>query len=82
MRTTITLDPDVALLVEQEMEATDRKFKDVVNEALRNQLSPARVDLAFPVADLGQLKVEVANFNHLASELEDEHLLNKLREGR
>lgn len=42
MRTTITLDPDVALLVEREMAARNAHFKQVVNDALRRQLGAAK----------------------------------------
>lgn len=78
-RTTITLDEDVAQLVEDEMTATGQKFKDVVNDALRRQLAPSyEVDFVFPSLDCGERLVEVSNFNHLASALEDEYLLGKL----
>ncbi len=35
MRTTITLDPDVAVLVERVVAARRQRFKDVINSALR-----------------------------------------------
>jgi len=40
MRTTLTLDPDVAVLVEQARESTKRSFKEIVNDALRRGLAP------------------------------------------
>ena len=38
MRTTLTLDPDVAALLERIRAARDATLKDVVNEALRHGL--------------------------------------------
>ena len=35
MRTTLTLDPDVAQILQREMRRTDRSMKAVVNDALR-----------------------------------------------
>jgi hypothetical protein len=38
MRTTLTLDPDVAVLVERARESTKSSLKEVVNQALRKGL--------------------------------------------
>jgi len=38
MRTTITLDPDVAAKLKAEMRRTGKKFRDVVNSSLRRGL--------------------------------------------
>jgi hypothetical protein len=38
MRTTRTLDDDLATMLKQEAEASGRPFRDVVNEALRRGL--------------------------------------------
>jgi hypothetical protein len=40
MRTTLTLDPDVARLIEDEVHRRRRPVKEVVNEALRRALAP------------------------------------------
>jgi hypothetical protein len=40
MRTTLTLDPDVARLIEDEMHRQRKPFKQVVNEAIRRGLAP------------------------------------------
>jgi hypothetical protein len=42
MRTTITLEPDLARALRQRAKDTDRTFKDVVNDAIRNGLTRAR----------------------------------------
>jgi hypothetical protein len=41
MRTTLTLDPDVAKLLEEETRRQRKTFKQVVNEAIRRGLAPA-----------------------------------------
>ena len=35
MRTTLTIDPDVEMLIQREMRRTERSMKAVVNDALR-----------------------------------------------
>ncbi|ANS79051.1 hypothetical protein SGUI_1655 [Serinicoccus hydrothermalis] len=84
MRTTITLDPDVAALVEREMAARDIRFKQAVNDALRRQLGgEAGVrPLVVPARDLGPVSVDLGGANRVADELEDEALVRKLAEGR
>ena len=39
MRTTLTLDPDVAVLVEEARDKTKRPLKEIVNDALRRGLT-------------------------------------------
>lgn len=59
MRTTLTLDPDVAVLLEKARETTKKSMKEIVNQALRRGLSEAttggepRESYATPPADLG-----------------------------
>ena len=78
MRTTLTLDPDVAKLLEETVHRTRRPLKAVVNEALRR-------GLAAPQAAERRRRVRVephhsalrpgfdlAGFNKLADDLEDE----------
>jgi hypothetical protein len=84
MRTTLTLDPDVALRLEREMKRTGLGLKAAVNQALRVGLGmtdkpteprPFRVephDFGFrPGTDLDRL-------NQLADELEAEEAAKKL----
>lgn len=42
MRTTLTLDPDVARMLEAEVHRLRKPFKQVVNDALRRALVPGR----------------------------------------
>ena len=62
MRTTLTLDPDVAVLIEEAREKTKRSLKEVVNEALRRGLSEPALSreraeaYATPAVDLGECR--------------------------
>ena len=40
MRTTLTLDPDVARMIEEEVHRLRKPLKQVVNDALRRGLAP------------------------------------------
>lgn len=56
MRTTLTLDDDLAVMLKREAESSRRPFRDVVNDAIRRGLvestSPRPV-VEVPVFDLG-----------------------------
>ena len=85
MRTTLTLDPDVAKLLEDAVHRTRRPLKFVVNDALRRGLG------SFPrAAARRRLRVEshrsalrpgfdLAGFNKLVDELDDQAILAKAR---
>lgn len=86
MRTTLTLDPDVARLIEDAVHRERRAMKQVVNDALRRALAPTpgpreryqvvpHVSSILPGTDLDRL-------NQLADELEDEAILARARTGR
>jgi hypothetical protein len=83
VRTTLTLDPDVQNLLEQEAQRTRKPFKQVVNEALRRGLTRTekkRPKLVVRVHD-GRLRpgYDPAAFNALADELEDAEQLGKAK---
>jgi hypothetical protein len=40
MRTTLTLDPDVSRMLEEEVHRVQKPFKQVVNDAIRRGLAP------------------------------------------
>ena len=76
MRTTLTIDPDVAQLLQQEMRRTDRNMKTVVNDALRRglgaqgklpRLPSFKVE---PHAFVFKTDVDTGRLNQLADELE------------
>jgi hypothetical protein len=87
MRTTLTLDPDVARLLREEAHRQRRSFKDVVNDAIRKGLAPSvspkmgrfRVRPHRTVLRPG---IDPGGLNRLVDELEDEALLGKVRGGR
>ncbi len=63
MRTTLTLDPDVAALAERMQRVRGQSFKAIVNEALRSGLRamevPSGESVAYktPAVDLGRCMV-------------------------
>jgi hypothetical protein len=88
MRTTLTLDPDVAQLLEEETHRQRKPFKQVVNEAIRRGLAPVpkasgperyRVR---PHKTTLRPGIDAGSLNRLVDELEDEALVDKLRTGR
>lgn len=84
MRTTVTLDPDVDALVQHAMREEGLGFKDVVNAALRRDLSRqfgAHTPFVQPVFNMGRPLVDLTKANALAGELEDEVLMQRLRAG-
>lgn len=56
MRTTLTLDEDIAERLQAESQRTGRSFKEVVNEHLRTSLARSRAS-----KPMGQFRVEPAD---------------------
>lgn len=78
MKTTLTIDPDVELLLQREMRRTGRSMKAVVNDALRvglalrsKQPRPSRFEVE-PHAFGFKPGVDADRLNQLADELEAE----------
>lgn len=78
MRTTVTLDPDVAALIERVMAERGIGFKQAVNEALRAGLAGDRAPFRQQTMQLGRPNVDLDRALRLAGELEDEALVDKL----
>jgi len=80
MRTTLTIDPDVRLLLDRRMRERGLSFKEAVNGALRDSLaeSGGRARFHTPTFDLGEPLVPLDKALRLAGELEDEELLRRL----
>jgi hypothetical protein len=83
MRTTLTLDPDVARLLEDAVHRERRPMKQVVNDALRRALTaPSSYREPFRVAvhesDV-RPGLDLTGFNRLADELEDEAIIEVSR---
>ena len=84
MRTTVTLEPDVETLLRKAVRSSGAPFKQVLNNALRDGLSPRpgpRKAAVFRqrVFDLGLPRLDLRKANSLADELGDEALLAKMR---
>jgi hypothetical protein len=60
VRTTLTLDDDVAVMVEQRRKATGDSLKDVVNEALRQGLR----ELAAPPRRRSEFRTQAVDLGH------------------
>jgi hypothetical protein len=81
MRTTVTLEPDVAKLLDEAVHRERRPFKAVLNDALRRGLTvsePPRADERFEIVPHHATLMpgwDPAGFNRLADDLEDESLL-------
>jgi hypothetical protein len=84
MRTTLTLDPDVARMLEEEAHRQRRPWKQVVNDAIRRGLvAQARMPSlkryrVTPHKTTLRAGIDPAAFNKLADELEDEAVLKKI----
>jgi hypothetical protein len=83
VRTTLTLDPDVARLIDEEVHRQRRPLKQVVNDAIRRGLSPQsrttdpRPFRVVPHRASLRAGLDPASLNRLADELEDDSLLAK-----
>lgn len=79
MRTTLTLDDDVALLLQEAAHRTRTPVKHIVNAALRAALSPPATERApyretVHHAELAA-GLDLTGFNKLADELEDDAII-------
>ncbi|WP_446223495.1 antitoxin [Nocardia sp. IBHARD005] len=80
MRTTVTLDPDVAALIAKRMRETGASFKKALNDAVRATLAPqpTRAEVRVPTRSLGAPTVDLNKALQLAASLEDEEIVRKL----
>jgi hypothetical protein len=85
MRTTMTLDDDVAEALRNLAHERRQPFKQVVNETLRQGLNPqattAREPYTIP-SHMGVPKVDLTKALQLAGELDDQEMIRKLQQGR
>jgi hypothetical protein len=83
VRTTLTIEPDVEKLLEQEVARSRRPLKQVVNEALRRGLTRSGEKARKVVVKVNDSRLrpgyDPASFNALADELEDAEVLRKAR---
>jgi hypothetical protein len=85
MRTTLTLDTDVAARLNAEAARTDRALKAVVNDALRRGLQMSSRTARRTTYTVKPLRltfrpgIDTDKLNALADELENEVLVKKMR---
>lgn len=85
MRTTVTLDPDVAERIQQASLSGKRSQKAIINEALRSGLGLAheqKVEEQFrvrPIRSAFRSGVDIGKLNQLADEVEAESYVQKER---
>ncbi len=83
MRITLTLDDDVSRLVDDAVHREHRPIKQVINETLRRALTPpANRQEPYrltPHESAIRPGFELAGFNRLADELEDEAIIGTAR---
>ncbi len=88
MRTTLTLEPDVARLIEEATARERKPIKQIVNEALRRGLSPrgtTRPPGRFrvqPHRTRLQPGIDLESPNKLVDELEDDAVIARMRSPR
>ena len=85
MRTTVTLDSDVQVLLKKAMRGRDASFKQVLNDAVRVGLRSQPVAKAArwepPTFDMGELLAHTTNLNALNDEIEAQEQIAKLQRG-
>jgi len=83
MRTTITLDADVAALVHKAMRERGQTFKEAVNDALRRGLGVQRVErVRTPAMSMGRPAIPLDHALRVAADLEDSEIRRKLSSGK
>ncbi len=73
MRTTITLDDDVAALIETERARTGESFRSAVNRLLRRGARAGRAETPPPLPELpGRPTLDVSDVSSVLAALDDE----------
>ncbi|MDQ3886450.1 MAG: antitoxin [Actinomycetota bacterium] len=81
MRTTVTLDPDTAALVQRRMREHGVSFKQALNDAIRAGSGPSTT-FRTATAPLGIPAVNLDRALQVAAELEDDELIRGSRVGK
>lgn len=81
MRTTVTLDPDVAELLAEATRRERRSTKAVINDALRRALRSATSEPYSVEVHQSRVRggVDLARLNQLADEVMDDEVIDGLR---
>jgi len=78
MRTTVTLDPDVAALVRKTMRERRVTFKQALDDAVRAGMATQAPFVDLPTYDMGRSRVDLTKALRLAGELEDAELAARI----
>jgi len=85
MRTTLTLDDDLAALLHRRARETGATFRDVVNQAIRAGLLPIATEPRYQprVHSLGiRPDVDITKALQLVGQLEDDEIIRKMELGK
>lgn len=87
MRTTVTIEPDLAESLRRRARQNDTSFKSVLNDALRRGLEEDGSSSGAPFvqrsSEMGlRAGIDLTKANRLADELEDAELVRKLEQRR
>ena len=85
MRTTLTLDDDLAALLHRRARETGATFRDVVNQAIRAGLLPTATEPRYQprVHSLGiRPDVDITKALQLVGQLEDDEIVRKMELGK
>ena len=79
MRTTLTLDDDLFMALNERARESGRSFKEVVNEALRRGLFQAQTRrvIVAPTLNMGAPRIDVTKALDLAMEPDEEAIGNR-----
>lgn len=85
MRTTVTLDPDTALLVKRRMSERNVSFKRAINDVIRESAarsgSEAATTFETQTASMGASRINLDRALQVASELEDDEFVRAMQAG-
>ncbi len=84
MRTTVTLDDDLAAQLKDRAHARGVPFKTEINEAIRSGLEKSRKSSPYRVKTkrMGTPKIDLTKATQLAGQLEDDELVRRMNDGR
>ena len=83
MRTTVTLDPDVEVLVRRRMAQRRVSFKQAINDAVRDAYRTEQPgpDFRTRAVSMGEPVVSLDRALQIAGELEDDELVRRMQTG-
>lgn len=79
MRTTVTIDPDTAALLQEEVARTGLSFKEVLNRAVRRALAPRARRVKLKPLFRKPFPSGLTSFNRLADDWDDDETLRELK---